>query len=491
MNSDAIHKGSWLRTIFRYGKWYLLSSLFTKGIGVILLPLYTNNLSTTEYGTLQTLNSIAALLPIILSCSLDSAFGRFFHDYKYDKNKLQKLFSSIYCFVLLYGSFILIIAFSTSSLWCADLLNIPMFPYVYLSFATALLNQLAVLGRTFLEQSLETKAITLLDFVFAFINASVSIFLLLYLQYGIKSILIGALCASLFLHIYYYIYFRKKKILNFSISFSILKVALVYSIPLMPSVASTWIASVSDRLVIAKYVDLSSVAMYSFAFQISSMVYIIGDAVTRVISPVIMSGLVQDKQSTHQKIQSSSVFMWGVMLVVVYGLSLFSKELVSILGNSEYESTALFIPILSFSYVLGMQQRFPSQVLSYHKKTWLLSTGAIIMAFSNLILNLIFVPLWGYTAAIFNCVIANFINLLWSSLWAYQYETYSYNWKRMLLSLTCMVSLSYVGYKLMDIAEAGFLYFIMKMFLLFIGSMVIVLVVNKKMVLLLMDKIKK
>lgn len=69
----------------------------------------------------------------------------------------------------------------------------------------------------------------------------------------------------------------------------------------MPSVASTWIASVSDRLVIAKYVDLSSVAMYSFAFQISSMVYIIGDAVTRVISPVIMSGLVQDKQSTHQK----------------------------------------------------------------------------------------------------------------------------------------------------------------------------------------------
>lgn len=61
----------------------------------------------------------------------------------------------------------------------------------------------------------------------------------------------------------------------------------------------------------------------------------------------------------------------------------------------------------------------------------------------------------------------------------------------MLLSLTCMVSLSYVGYKLMDIAEAGFLYFIMKMFLLFIGSMVIVLVVNKKMVLLLMDKIKK
>ena len=239
MNSDAIHKGSWLRTIFRYGKWYLLSSLFTKGIGVILLPLYTNNLSTTEYGTLQTLNSIAALLPIILSCSLDSAFGRFFHDYKYDKNKLQKLFSSIYCFVLLYGSFILIIAFSTSSLWCADLLNIPMFPYVYLSFATALLNQLAVLGRTFLEQSLETKAITLLDFVFAFINASVSIFLLLYLQYGIKSILIGALCASLFLHIYYYIYFRKKKILNFSISFSILKVALVYSVPLMPSVAST------------------------------------------------------------------------------------------------------------------------------------------------------------------------------------------------------------------------------------------------------------
>lgn len=490
MNSSSIHRGSWLRTIFQYGKWYLLSSFLTKGVGVILLPIYTANLSTTEFGTLQTLNSIAALLPIILSCSLDSAFGRFFHNCKYDKNKLQNLYSSIYWFVLLYGSFILLIAFSTSSLWCNDILNIPVFPYVYLSFIPALLNQLAALGRTFLEQSLETRTITLLDFNSALINASVSIVLLLSFQYGIKSILIGALCSSLFLQVYYLRYFRKKQLLAFSIKFSVLKETLVYSIPLMPVVASTWIASVSDRLVIAKYVDLSSVAMYSFAFQISSMVYIIGDAVTRVISPVIMSGLVYEKEDTHLKMRSSSLFIWGVMLVFVYGLFLFSKELVTMLGNSEYKSTIFFIPILSFSYVLGMQQRFPSQVLSYHKKTWLLSAGAIIMALSNLTLNLMFVPLWGYTAAIFNCIIANLINLLWSLFWAYRYEAFSYSWGRMLLSFLCVIFLSLVSYGLIDIREIGFLNLLIKLIFLFIGSVIIMLVVDKNRIFLLISKMK-
>ena len=76
LTDQSIHKERWSSSIVKYGKWYLLSSFITKGLGILLLPIYTKYLSPDEYGILQGLNSVANFLPFILSLSLDAAFGR-------------------------------------------------------------------------------------------------------------------------------------------------------------------------------------------------------------------------------------------------------------------------------------------------------------------------------------------------------------------------------------------------------------------------------
>lgn len=430
---NDIHKASWLASLYKYGKWYFISSFVTKGLGLILLPIYVKNLSTNEYGLLQSLNSIAVFLPIILSCSLDSAFGRFYHDYKNNHSELKKLFSSIYWFVLIFAVFVLFIIFSTSGFWIPQFLKIPVFPLVYLAFIPALFNQLAQLGRTFLEQSLQTKNITALDISSALINGGISVLLLVVFHLGIFSILTGVACAALFLVSYYSFIFIKKDLLGFVFDKRILWDSLKYSLPLMPAMAGSWISSLSDRLVIAKYVGLSSVGLYSFAYQMASIMYIVGDAITRVLGPIMMSGLVGDITQTKNRMTIFSFIIWSLMLIINFALYLFSGEIVAVLGTPSYYEVSIYIPILAFGYILGIQQRFPTQVISFHKKTWIISLGCILMACVNLILNLIFVPKYGYTMAIYNNIISNVFYVSWSFIFANHYEHIRYKWNKMIL----------------------------------------------------------
>lgn len=427
---NNIHKRSWRKSVITYGKWYFLSSVLTKGLSIILLPIYTKYLNPTDYGILQSLNSVALFLPVILSLSLDSAFGRFFHNYKHNNKQLELLFSTVFWFVMMYGSFVLLLVFVTSKYWVPGLLTVPVFPYVYLAFIPALLTQLAQLGKVFLEQSLQAQKTTLLDVISAVLNAGISIWLLIGFHLGVIGRLWGGMVSAIFLVIFYIFYFFRIGYLKFIFSKKICEQALKYAIPLVPAMAGSWIAGLSDRLVIAKYCTLADVGLYSLAFQLAMILYLVGDAITRVLGPITMSGLVEDKENVKKKMADYALILWTLMLVLNLGIALFAKELVALISDKAFSSSYSLIAIISFIYVLGMQYRFPMTVISYYNKTWIISLASIFMGISNLVLNLIFIPIYGYVAAAWTTNVSMVLFSLWLFYWGQRLEKIQYKWKR-------------------------------------------------------------
>lgn len=445
LTNQAIHEEKWSSSIVKYGKWYLLSSFITKGLGILLLPIYTKYLSPDEYGILQGLNSISSFLPFILSLSLDAAFGRFYHEDKIDFKRLQLLYSTVYWFVCIYGAVLLAGVFATSNLWLTNLLEVPIFPYAYLSFIPSLLSQLALLGRTFLQQALETKKSTTLDIVSTLLNAGVSVLLLVAFNMGVISRLLGIFAGALFLFVYYHFYFVKVKLLAYTFSWSVLWKCLKYSLPMLPAMAGSWISGMSDRLIIAKYCSLASVGLYSLAFQLGQLLYILGDAITRVIGPIIMSGLVYDKECTEKKVAGSAYLILLIMLFSEIMLYLFSEEFITVFADERYFESALFIPIFGFNYVLGMQQRFPTQIISYKKKTWVISAGCILSACVNLGLNFMFVPKCGYAFAVWASVASNLVFCIWSFYWGQHYERVNYHFERYVTAFMVFLTLIFAS----------------------------------------------
>jgi O-antigen/teichoic acid export membrane protein len=431
ISNQDIHEQSWFKSILIHGKWYLLSSFFSKGISLILLPVYTRYLTPTDYGILNSLGAVSALLPIFISLYLDAAFGRFFHDKKKDHQALQELFSTIYWFVAIFGFLVVFFTILSSNWWLGSFLKVPVWPYAFLAFIPPLFLQLGSLGIVFLNQSLLAKQTTIIQISSTMVTVVITLPLLIVLKLGLMARLIGGFSASLFLFSFYTIYFYKKDLLKLKFSKSLIMACLTYSIPLIPNIAGSWVAKLSNRLVIAKYVNLRAVGIYSLAANVSLLMYVMQDAITQVQGPISMSGLVHDKVKTKVKIAKFSLFLWGFMLLAHLGLYLFSKEILYFMADKEYFEAYKIIPYIGFTYVLLSQYRLFTTVISYHKKMWIVSTAGILMAFLNLGLNLVFVPIYGYKAAAITTVISMSAYSFWIFFWSQKLDRINLYYRRM------------------------------------------------------------
>src|SRR4051812_50065907 len=69
-----------LKELFRHSMVYGLGSIVARVLGVLLLPLYTRYLSPSDYGLIETLVALSAVLTALVAQAMKSAFFRFYFD---------------------------------------------------------------------------------------------------------------------------------------------------------------------------------------------------------------------------------------------------------------------------------------------------------------------------------------------------------------------------------------------------------------------------
>ena len=72
--------GRRLGELARHSAVYWFGSLVSRFIAVLLLPLYTRYLSPADYGLIETLIALSAVLTVLLAAGVKSAFFRFYFD---------------------------------------------------------------------------------------------------------------------------------------------------------------------------------------------------------------------------------------------------------------------------------------------------------------------------------------------------------------------------------------------------------------------------
>lgn len=437
MSSKNNHEENWLRSIIKNGKWYLLGSISTKAISFLMLPVYTRYLDPEEYGIIGNINAIGAFLPFLISLSLDSALARFYHDYKGNKEKLRDLFSSVYWFIFLYGSVVTLVFISSAGLWFEDFLEISIFPYVFLTFIPPLLMQLAGLGIIFLKQSLNSKEVSIVEIGTSILNLAITVILLVFYDMGVLGRLLGGFVPTILSFVFISWYFINKGLLQWQFKSKLFNRALQYSLPLIPGAASSWIANLSDRLIITKYIDLAATGIYSLAVNIGFLLYAFQDAITQIIGPISLSGLLTDKENTKRKIEVYAESIWGIMLLACLGLSLFSQEIVLIFANNSYAEAYTMIPIIAFVYVLSSQYRMWGITISFHKRTKISMYAAILMAASNISLNFIFIPRYGSIAAAYTTLIATLIYTIFVIYQSLKLEKFDISYRKYAILFIC------------------------------------------------------
>lgn len=457
-----IHEGSWIKSVIKNGKWYFMGSFMTKGMLFFLMPIYTEYLDPDEMGVFSTLYTIAQVMPIIISFGLDAAFGRFFHDYKKDPEKLKTLFSTLYWFVAVYGFLVLLLVLYSTQWWLEAAAEVPVYPYAFLTFLPPIFMQLGSFGIIYMRQSLLSKMNSIVEMLSTVVSIILTLPLLIIWDLGVIARLWGNVGASLFIFVVMTAYFVKKGILVLRFDKFILRTALIFSIPLIPSLASKWINMLSDRLILAQYADMTDVGLYSLAASIAMIILMIQTSMSTVLQPVSISGLVHDKENTKRKIADFSLLMWIVMIVANLGAFLFAKDLVTLFAAKSYEGSYIYIPILGFTFVVGGQYRFFSYILEFHKKTGIISIATVSSAIANVVMNIIFIPMYGAIAAPFSTVVAGIVLLLVISTASQRIDKIKLHWKELILIGVIYGIVTAVGVVYVFSAEVTLLNFILK-----------------------------
>ena len=174
------------------------------------------------------------------------------------------------------------------------------------------------------------------------------------------------------------------------------KFGLKYSLPIVPHGISQMLLNQCDRIMIRSMVNPAAAGIYSLAGNIKLVLVIITDSVTTAWTTWFYSRM--DK-GENRAIQKRATQLLLLFFILTAGLMALSPELILLLGGAKYDlGKYVAIPLVLDAFALFLYNLVvPAQY--YAKKTTYIMYGTMAAAAVNIVLNYIFIRLYGFVAA--------------------------------------------------------------------------------------------
>ena len=375
---------------------YIINNFFTKALSVITVPLFSRILSTEEYGMVSNFQSWSSILVVILSLDLYSSIQRAKFDYE---NNLNEYLSSILTLSTIVVAIVGILS-NVFSDFVTNILSMNTFMMNYM-YIYILLNCAFEFYQTKSRVELKYKNVTLISISKSILSVIISLILVSIMQDKMLARILGITLPIMIVSILLFIriLLNGKK----TIDYNNWKYGLKLSVPLIPHHLSGNILSQCDRIIITKMTNYTENAMYTMSYSIANLVSIIWTSFNGAWTPWFFEKL---KARDIKSIQKVSKYYFLIFWMLAMGVVALAPELLKIFAPEEYYESVYVIPpiiaglIFQFVYSLYVNIEF------YYKKNKYIPIGTIISAVINIILNIIFIPKYGYIAAAYTTFIS-------------------------------------------------------------------------------------
>lgn len=184
----------------------------------------------------------------------------------------------------------------------------------------------------------------------------------------------------------------------------------------------------SDTTLLGLMSTTHQVGLYSLAAKIYSIVKQLINAVVATTIPRLAYVQKQDKKKFKNLLQNIMSMTSFFVVPLMTGLIMVRKNVVLLLSNSRYIEATESLAILSFALIFAVFANIIANgLLVVINKEKYVVIGTLASAITNLLLNCIFIPLWGQNGAAATTLIAEMV-MLGISLWAAQkYLKYIFN----------------------------------------------------------------
>lgn len=392
---------------------YTLSSLFSKGLAIITLPVFTRIMPPSEIGVVNLFNSWHSMISVAATLSLTS--GGFQLALKEFGNQRDQYVSSVLTLTSGMAVFLSLVYFIDPLFW--NQLTGLTTPLMVLMFVELFLSPARSFWLSRQRYEYKYRLVAVVTFSSALIASLASVFAVTtasgrgYENLGeIRLFANYAVLLSYALVIWVSIYYRGKTVCDKRFW----KFSLSLSIPLIGNSIAAQVLSVSDRTMISRMVDNSAVGIYSTLYTVSSISLLVWQAINASFVPFLFDNI--DKKDGEKAIRELSAKLLAAFSVVAFLMTLFAPEIVRILATREYYEAIYIMPPIAAGVFLTSVSNMYSNVLIYYKKTKFIMISSITAASINVLLNYFGIQAFGYLAAAYTTLFAYIVLAIMQSI---------------------------------------------------------------------------
>ena len=431
---------------------YGFGNIAVKVVGLILIPLYTDPkfFTINEFGIIGILDISGLVITSFLTFSLPQAFTRWFWDKDHKNNQKGIFFMTFVSQVVVSGSLCLLLipfsgAFSRILFHSTDWSRV--ISLLILASAFQVIDNII---NTLMRLQSKSTLYTISNLFKLSIVLSLTLFFILSRKMGIEGIYLAQVLGNAFFILMLSVYTVK----NCSVYFDhrVLKEMNIYGFPLFLGGISAVFLNVIDRFSLNSMSFLKSVALYTLAIKISSVIkLVLVDSIKLSILPTFLKKMDSiDNIRYYSKILLYTSF---VIMFAIVGLSMFSLELTKIISKSkEFWGAVVIIPVLALSVFFVNMKEVMVYGLHIAKKSRIVGLIVVLSTVLSLILNIILIPIFDITGAALATLLSQFV--YWYACYYFAQKVFfvPYEIKKLVLLFITGTILSFTSLFLNDLS---------------------------------------
>lgn len=369
---------------------YTICNIIQKCLSFITVPLFTRLLTTDEYGQFSVYTAWQGIFAIFLTLNLP--YGSFSKAMIAYEDKRNQYIASCETICMGLSLLFLMIYLPFQRIWSK---------YLELSTLLVLLLVFEILAQAGLSFwsgkkrfEFEYKSVVGATLLIAICAPLLAIILVLTMNDRGTARIIGYAVVYIIIGGYFFIYnyMKSRKLFNIDM----VKYALRFNLPLIVYYLSQVIFNQSDRLMIKRYIDTSSAGIYSVAYTLSMMLVFVLNAINNSYVPWFYIRL--SKKDTKQNKQISLIIAL-IMFVLLMGVIWAAPEIIYVMAGQKYHDAIWVVPPVCISNMLLLYTQYCINIEFFFEDKKSLVFASILSAVSNIALNAVFIPKYGFIAA--------------------------------------------------------------------------------------------
>lgn len=446
MTSTSIHP------IFKNLVTYSTLSFVQPALSLILLPIYIQYLSPEDYGRLALYAIAASVFSVVANLKLDQAMRTFYFDFNTDKDVLKDyLYSTLSLSMIVALSMLTLTYFYGSTIfsWIFSSADLSFFPLGFIAFLSAACTQCSSSYFVYLQNDLKLFEFAALRVLGIALSVTTQVILVVYLNMGVKGILLGILASSGVVLIV--VIARNPYAFVRIPNLALILPALKFSAPFLLLGLLIALERQLDKLVIERFLNLEHVGIYAFTMTIVGACALVFNAVDNSIRPYLY--VILKQPGGTQKTNHFITLYLVIGLITFAAIAGLANLLLLLNSNPRFaEIQPLIVPAI-IALIPTCFTRYYALHYMFQKKSASLTFWTLLKALFTFAMLLALVPEFGLAGALAAVFLGNMLNMLLLTFHLRLYVGQTFEKVKILCLLAAFILCIYVVPLLLNIVD--------------------------------------